>query len=395
VITKAIEDITIEDIQGQVDNRVPEGRALDYKEGLPASGDDARRELLADVASFANTAGGHILFGVAEERPSGRPTGIPAAVVGVAGNLDAEILKMDSAIRDSIDPRIPGVHWRRVPSKDGREVLVCFIPKSWQAPHMVTFRGTSRFYARSASGKFQLDVQQIRAAFIASETVREGIRRFRQERLAKIASSDGPVSLVPGPLFVLHLVPLASFDSTVAAGVDLAYVRATRLADRDDLTYRFNFDGLLGFKQDREHCWGYVQVFRNGAIEAVEHVDSNAGGNRKTIVSINFEHRIIKRLAGHLEDLRKWRVPGPLLLMLSLLGVSGYEMAGLRGLALPDPEVIDRDILVMPESLLEQIPEPSLQLVAGILHDAFDVTWQAAGWPHSPNFNAEGAWIRG
>jgi hypothetical protein len=38
---------------------------------------------------------------------------------------------------------------------------------------MVTFRGHSRFHARGASGKYQLDVRQIRDAFVATETDRD------------------------------------------------------------------------------------------------------------------------------------------------------------------------------------------------------------------------------
>ena len=30
---------------------------------------------------------------------------------------------------------------------------------------MVTYKGTSRFFARNSAGKYQLDVQEIRAAF--------------------------------------------------------------------------------------------------------------------------------------------------------------------------------------------------------------------------------------
>jgi hypothetical protein len=45
-------------------NGVAEGRQLDYKEQLPISSDDDKREFLGDVTSFANTAGGDLIYGV-------------------------------------------------------------------------------------------------------------------------------------------------------------------------------------------------------------------------------------------------------------------------------------------------------------------------------------------
>ena len=41
-----------------------EGRTLDYKRTLPGSTDEEKREFLADVSSFANAAGGDIVYGI-------------------------------------------------------------------------------------------------------------------------------------------------------------------------------------------------------------------------------------------------------------------------------------------------------------------------------------------
>jgi hypothetical protein len=78
------------------------------------------------VASFANTAGGHILYGISEERDgAGQATGIPQACVGITANVDAEVLRLESSARDGIDPRIAGIRWRAVPIASGAPVLVC------------------------------------------------------------------------------------------------------------------------------------------------------------------------------------------------------------------------------------------------------------------------------
>ena len=79
MIPKRFDDITKADIDGLITNAVSGPRTLDYKRQLPGNSDDDKREFLADVSSFANAAGGDILFGISED--NGVPTsadGLPA-----------------------------------------------------------------------------------------------------------------------------------------------------------------------------------------------------------------------------------------------------------------------------------------------------------------------------
>jgi hypothetical protein len=66
VVPKPIDQITETDINDLVGGGVSERKTLDYKQQLPEANDAAKRELLADVSSFANTLGGDLIFGVAE-----------------------------------------------------------------------------------------------------------------------------------------------------------------------------------------------------------------------------------------------------------------------------------------------------------------------------------------
>ena len=97
-------------LQSLVDNRVPESRALDYKQEGLGNADHQKREFLKDVSAFANTDGGELILGVAEDRDErDQPSGVPARAIGIAGiNPDAEILRIESIIRDGIQPRISG-----------------------------------------------------------------------------------------------------------------------------------------------------------------------------------------------------------------------------------------------------------------------------------------------
>src|SRR6185295_5139153 len=92
MIPRAFEAIAKQDIEALVTNAVSEGRTIEYKEQLPGGSDDDRREFLADASSFANAAGGDLIYGIREKRNAGgQATGMPEGAEGLPSiNPDAE-----------------------------------------------------------------------------------------------------------------------------------------------------------------------------------------------------------------------------------------------------------------------------------------------------------------
>jgi len=225
MLDKPVDKITREDIEALVANEYREERRLDYKESLPGGTDKEKRESLADVSSFANAAGGLIIYGVSEKRDDkGQPTGIPGKALGLAGvNVDKVRLQLENSIRDGISPRIPGIRIEAVEGFPEGPVLLLSVPRGWAAPHMVTYKGVSRFYSRTSAGKHQLDVGEIRAAFELSAGLSIKLKDFRDERLGRITASDTPVELADSGKLVLHLLPLASFAGSVQVDLQSAH----------------------------------------------------------------------------------------------------------------------------------------------------------------------------
>ena len=201
LVGKPLDEITEADLQELIDHQVAEGKEYDYKLQMNYSDED-KREFLADVSSFANTVGGHLIIGMDEAG------GIPTAIQGLQEDKDSLKLRLEEIIRNGIAPRIR-FDIQPAPVTSGN-VVVIRIPQSWSAPHMVTFKNYSRFYARNSAGKYQLDVTDLRSAFTLSEATTERIRNFRLDRIAKIAADETPIKLSAGAKLVLHVVPIGA-----------------------------------------------------------------------------------------------------------------------------------------------------------------------------------------
>jgi predicted HTH transcriptional regulator len=163
VINKPLNQITENDLQDLVTNQVAEGKDIDFKHALCGNSDADTKEVLHDISSFANAAGGDLIYGIEEDQ------GVATRVIGLVGiNPDAEILRLESKIQSSISPRIPNISMLAVPLSSGENVIIIRIPRSWSAPNMVIFKNDSKFFSRNSRGKYQLDVGELRSAFLLS-----------------------------------------------------------------------------------------------------------------------------------------------------------------------------------------------------------------------------------
>ena len=94
----------------------------------------------------------------------------------------------------------------------GGNVLIIRVPRSYHAPHRIIRQNSNRFWARSAAGKYEPDVNELRTIFNAGPHLADRIRNFRIDRIAKIAAGQAPVQLMNRGSLILHIVPLSAFD---------------------------------------------------------------------------------------------------------------------------------------------------------------------------------------
>jgi hypothetical protein len=396
VIEKEFDSIEKTDIDALVANAVSEGRTIEYKERLPGGSDEDTREFLADVSSLSNAGGGDLIYGVREQRDAQRqPTGIPEVAEGLGGiNVDAEKGRLENKLRDGIDPRIPGIRLRHIDGFPSGPIIVLRIPKSWASPHMVKFKNLSRFYSRTSAGKYQLDVREIRAAFLGSESVTERMSAFRSERVGRVLTGETPAPLQGGPKLVFHSLPIRGF----AEGETIDMKAAESLWSKANVKpmgrppqfgpAQFNFEGLLCVGNRGEVAIGYIQLFRNGAVEAVcaRITDS------EIVYGVTFEQELMREARAYLGLQHLLGYGTPLFVAISLVSAKGFTI-------LPnEPNFhdhwghvrrIDHEVLLAQEVLVEEEQAD----LGRLLRPALDTIWQASGWAGSQGYDATGKWV--
>jgi len=385
MINKYLDKIDLNDLEQLRSNAVLEGKTIEYKKLLPTNSDADRKEFLADISSFANASGGDLIFGISEEN------GSPKSIDGVEiENVDEEIRKYENIIRDGIEPRI--VFATRAVNVSGkRNVFIFRINKSWVGPHRVIYEGHDKFYSRNSAGKYALDTNELKSAFNLSQTLTEQINKFKTERITQLISDNLPLPFYDGGKIVLHLIPLESFSPNYRIDLNPIINEPAKLKPiyASGWSYRINLEGVLSYsggRNDKSHS--YIQLYRNGIIEAVEGLMLSAEREKKYIPSVAYEIELIKSLREFLNLTKELGINMPIVIFLTLIGVNGYEMAVDRMRFWGDYYKIDKDILQLPETLIESYnTEPK-----DILRPMFDLVWNACGFKRSYNFDEAGNW---
>ena len=386
-LEKTLENIEEEDLKKLIENQVLEKKTLDYKLILPNNSEGEVKEFLADVCSFANSSGGDIVFGIAQDNK----TGLPKEIVGIDSiNVDKEILRLESMIRDGIEPRIPAVATHPIKLANSKTVFIIRIPKSWVSPHRIRFKKSYRFFARASNGKYELTIDELRSSFTITETLNEKIRSFRENRIAQLFANETPVPFNNSAKIILHLIPLSSFNP--ATNYDLRKIIPKDYYFEPICSHawsqRFNLDGLLSYSSSATNLsHSFTQLYRNGIIEIVDGLLLEPSGEDKVIPIAAVEEELIKALPKYFEALKFLGVKPPVIVYLTLVGVKDYKIPR-RILFHRENYSIDRDILLLPEALVESFDEKP----ETIFKPAFDAIWNSCGFPNSLSYNEKGEW---
>ena len=389
-----ISRIVPSDIVRLIEEEFAEGLHLEYKEVLPGRSDDEKKEFLADATAFANADGGFIVYGVRERRDGqGQSTGVPEQVVPILGqNLDAEIRRLENVLKDNVQPRLLRVRFRVVNDVAGDDVVVLRIPAAPSGPHVVAFnRSAFRVYSRRSTGKYPLDVDEIRSFFVGTESLSARMQDFQLSRVGRILSGEGVVGIQAAQKVAVHILPREAFARPSSKDVGVLVGRhseAQPIYCGPGWSSMRNVDGLLFYAPWGEAPRTYVQFFRSGVVEAVAPLSCGRDGR---IFGDSLEREVLARTTSYLALLQSIDFTGPVMIILSLLSVRNVRVR--RSGPAPfvvagDEEVheIGRNEVVLPPAMLDAMDAP----LAPAMKLPFDVLWQSSGHAGSPSYDASG-----
>ena len=337
---------------------------------------------------MANADGGDIVYGMEEL------DGCAVALVPITtDDPDAASRRLLQVLDAGLEPRVPGVTLRHVEVEKGY-ILLVRVHASYDGPHCIRMNANRRFVTRNGTTTADMTYDQIRSAFDRTATLAERARQLIAERREAISARRTPTPILKGPVFALHLVPLAGIAERRIVNLrDVYQTTFTNFIGNDwgGGSRTFNFDGLTvhqGGDHEDGH-YSYVHIFRTGALEAARlaggkrRLDQN-GPERSIVWSLDMSKYFYATASQFLRALKGWGYSGPALLGLALLDVQGYEL-GIgdvfhrfsRGTA-------DRPSLTPPEVWLNSIDREDID---DALRSSLDIIWQAFDQECCPDFD--------
>jgi hypothetical protein len=216
-------------------------------------------------------------------------------------------------------------------------------------------------------------------------------QNFRDQRICKIATGETPIQAHNDkPYTVLHIIPARAFDPTIKINLSSLKLETDRLKPIQGFTWspKYEADGLLTVARDEGVDYSYLKIFNSGIAEAVNASLLRRRDRRLLIPSTDFETELFEVLL-HVRSIQKeLGVEMPLFILLSLIGVKGYEIGYDRERYEFDVHPIEQDDLLVPEVFIESYEE----VVDKVMRPVFDTVWRACGAPGSPNFNESSEW---
>lgn len=376
------------DLRSLVDAGASEGHRLEFKRDPYGSSDDAKKEFLKDVSSFANSVGGHLIMGILEK------DGAAAELVGFpAAEFDEIKQRLESLVRDAIEPRIVGIRIIGVPLSAGGMALVLRIPQSWNPAHRVNLKGWNRYFVRNSSGAHEASVEELRNLFTRAASIEDPISAFRQQRVDEIAAGNCAVPLGGGGRLIVHLIPLSAFGA--GSRVDLNAVHEAQGAFSPfgwgGWTPRYNLLGFANTRSDDDNP-SYTQVFRNGIVEAALGSILKKHNGETFLPSGVTPKYLVEKIPSYLSGMMKIGLSTPIIILTTFEGLAGaflwlnerYYPSG-RTQSFPPTK-----LMLMPDVVLSD--SVSTDQDRSLLRPILDALWNAAGYPKCFDMADDGAW---
>ena len=168
LLCKPIDEISVEDLQELIDQKVPENEQLEYKSTLPSKqgkdiwfedqtdiGKYAKTCILEEVVAFANAHGGVLIVGVEELENTKHIAGS----IKELPNCEDLVDRLKNTFRDLVEPALSTLELKCIQTNQEAGVLFVRVGKSRSAPHRV--KPSKRCTIRRQDRKQELSMLEI------------------------------------------------------------------------------------------------------------------------------------------------------------------------------------------------------------------------------------------
>jgi hypothetical protein len=375
----------LNDPEELVRDRVSERIDLEFKSILPGRGDKEKFEVLKDFSAFANSGGGVIYYGIAED------DGVANAVQPITTeSFDEATRRLGQTLESGIEPRLQGVRFEKFESGDGY-VLAGMVPARFGAPCRTVQNNQSKFFKRNQNFVSEMTYDEIRSAFDRSGAALQILQEHWALRLTQARNGETWRQLVNGPICLARLSPMSTSRQTDAVDLKALYGEYAFFTypDWGGGSRSFNLDGLVVYGPMSEgRATAMVQIYRNGTIDAMRY-----GGmpwqDKLVIPSQTVASFFRESFFKFSTFMRNQEISGPYVFDTAILGTTGHEFGvGSRFISF-DRYFSDRKDLILPSIFLdfEELGNES------IVRNTLDVLWQGFGLTHCNCYSEDGNWI--
>lgn len=376
-----MKNITPQQLQELIDNKVFENKELEYKDYSFEDGkipDKQKDKFMKEIAAFANTNGGTIIIGM-QENEDRLPISLNGAGLSI-GEFDNWLSSFRQLVLSRIRPHLHGIECVPVELSDSNIAIVIYVPKSYARPHSFWDGNKDEFFMRYANGITYMDIDDLRKQFLYSNDVQDKIRQFRRDRISMIAANECIGNLGNEAKIIFHIIPEWSFE--LGNSIELEDLNKTifRPICASAWEKRYNADGycIYSFNNETKLINDYTQVFHNGIFEAVE-IELMSGKDEKKIIEWSQTQLACRgALIDYGEIMERLHIPKPWHILATIINAKDYvAIFGWGKLS----SHIERDLVYSLEGICtEDIP------MITALEPVFDSLSNAFGFPKSDSF---------
>ncbi len=260
---RSLNDLTIDDFQRLVDNQIPEGPFLDYKQTMYGNRSQDRREMLRDITAFVNAEGGYLIIGI-QESGAGR-----AAAFAPVNDPELVSQQIRQTCLDGIQDRISRLEIRSYETGFNQGIVVVRIPPSDSRPHMITLDQRTDFYRRYDTDKRAMTITEIREAILGNPRFEQLVELKVREKGAGGLMAPDAQSMTPPYARILTSHSVGQFlqrylvgTGTTALVIVSPFISdlAETGYDLKDLVAKINADETRTYVVTREPREAYQQA---------------------------------------------------------------------------------------------------------------------------------------